>query len=58
LVLLKNPEARKKFILSITDAFTKYVQLVALPNKEEATLAEALFDHRILPFWSSLGPYH
>ena len=33
----------KKFILCITDAFTKYVELVALENKEAATVSEAIF---------------
>ena len=31
----------KKYILCITDVFTKYVELVAIDNKEAATLAEA-----------------
>ncbi len=34
----------KKYILTITDAFTKYAEIVALPDKEAATVAEALFD--------------
>jgi len=34
----------KKFVLCITDAFTKYVELVALENKEAATVAEAIFN--------------
>ena len=29
----------KKYILCITDAFTKYVELVAIDNKEAATVA-------------------
>jgi hypothetical protein len=41
---LKTSDKGKKFILCITDAFTKYVELVALPNKEAATVAEAIFD--------------
>ena len=34
----------KKYILCITDAFTKYVELVAIDNKEAATVAEAIFE--------------
>ncbi|MFM7188328.1 MAG: RNase H-like domain-containing protein, partial [Armatimonadota bacterium] len=41
---LKTSERGKKFILSITDAFTKLVELVALENKESSTVAEALFN--------------
>ena len=37
-------ERQKKYILTITDAFTKYVEIVALPDKEAGTVAEALFD--------------
>jgi hypothetical protein len=31
---LKTSESGKKFILCMTDAHTKYVELVSLPNKE------------------------
>jgi hypothetical protein len=41
---LKTLDRGKKFILCITDAFTKYVELVALLNKEASTVAEAIFD--------------
>ena len=34
----------KKYILTITDAFTKYAEIVAIPDKEATTVAEALFD--------------
>ena len=34
----------KKYILCITDVFTKYVELVAIDNKEAATVAEAIFE--------------
>ncbi len=47
---LKTSDKGKKFILCITDAFTKYVELVALPNKEAATVAEAIFDKWICRF--------
>ncbi len=32
---LKTSDKGKKFILCVTDAFTKYLELVALPNKDE-----------------------
>ena len=34
----------KKFVMVITDSFTKYVELVALPNKEAGTVAKAIVD--------------
>lgn len=34
----------EKYILTITDTFTKYAEIVALPNKEAPTMAEALFN--------------
>ena len=37
----------KCYILSMTDAFTKYVELVSLPNKEAATVTEAIFNRWI-----------
>ena len=37
-------------ILVVTDAFTKYVQLVAIPNKEAATMAKDIFEHWICRF--------
>ncbi len=33
----------KKYILCMTDACTKYVKLVALPNKEAETVADPIF---------------
>ncbi len=51
---LKTLEKGKKFILCITDAFTKYVELVALPNKEAATVAEAIIDKWICRFGAPL----
>jgi hypothetical protein len=41
---LKTSDSGKKFILCITDALTKYVELVPLPNKEADTVANAIFD--------------
>ena len=40
----------KKYILCMTDACTKYVELVALPNKEAETVADAIFSHWICRF--------
>jgi transposase InsO family protein len=37
----------RRYILVITDAYTKYVVLVPLPNKEAATVAAAVFNHWI-----------
>jgi hypothetical protein len=45
----------KKFILCMTDTFTKYVELVALPNKEAVTISEAIFDKWICHFGSPLN---
>jgi hypothetical protein len=44
---LKTEDGDKKFILCITDAFTKYVELVVLPNKEALTVATALLQRWI-----------
>jgi hypothetical protein len=41
---LKTSDSGKKFILCMTDALTKYVELVPLPNKEANTVANAIFD--------------
>jgi hypothetical protein len=51
---LKTSDKGKKFILCITDAFTKYVKWVALLNKEAATVAEAIFDKWICQFGTLL----
>ncbi len=51
---MTTSDTGKKFILCITDAFTKYVELVALPNKEAATVAEAIFDKWICWFGTPL----
>ena len=40
---LKTSGSGKKYIMCVTDAFSKYVELVALPNKEADTVASALF---------------
>ena len=40
---LKTSGSGKKYIMCVTDAFSKYVELVALPNKEAETVAASLF---------------
>jgi hypothetical protein len=41
--LLKTTDTSKKYILAMTDACTKYVELVALPDKEALTVTSAIF---------------
>jgi hypothetical protein len=40
---LKTSEKGKKYILCITDAFTKYIELIAISDKEASTIASAIF---------------
>ena len=40
---LKTTDSAKKYILAMTDACTKYVELVALPDKEALTVTSAIF---------------
>ena len=40
---LRTSGNSKKYILAMTDAFTKYVELVALPSKEASVVTEAIF---------------
>jgi hypothetical protein len=47
-------DSGKKFILCMTDALTKYVELVPLQNKEATTVAEAIFDKWICRFGAPL----
>ena len=47
---LKAPAKSTKYILCITDAFTKYVELVVVPDKEAETVSEAIFIHWILRY--------
>jgi hypothetical protein len=47
---LKTSESSKNFILCMTDAFTKYVELVALPYKEALTVTSAIFNRWICRF--------
>jgi hypothetical protein len=39
-----------KYILAITCAFSKYCEIVAMPNKEANTIAQAIFDKWILRY--------
>ena len=43
-----TPSRGCKYILTITDAFTRYTELVAIPDKETITIAKALLDQWIL----------
>ena len=40
---LKTSQSGKKYIMVVTDAFTKYVELIAIPDKQADTIAQALF---------------
>jgi len=51
---LKTSGSGKKYILCITDAFTKYVELVALPDKEAETVSHAIFNRWICRYGSPL----
>jgi hypothetical protein len=51
---LKTSGSGKKYVLCITDAFTKYIELVALPDKEAQTVAEGLFNRWICRYGSPL----
>ena len=44
---LKTTDSSKKYILAMTDACTKYVELVALPDKEALTVTSAIFSRWI-----------
>ena len=41
---LKTSEHGKKYLLCMTDAFTKYTEIEALPNKEAETVGKAIFE--------------
>jgi transposase InsO family protein len=40
---LKTSESGKKYIMCITDAFSKFAELIAIPDKCAETVANALF---------------
>ena len=47
---LKTSGSGKKYILVMTDAFTKYVELVAIPDKEAKTVTSAILHKWICRF--------
>jgi transposase InsO family protein len=47
---LKSSTSGNKYVLAITDAFTKYAVVVAIPDKEAVTVAAAVFTHWICRF--------
>ena len=51
---LVTSEHGKKMVLCMTDAFTKYVELVALPNKEAGTTGSAIFNRWICRYGTPL----
>jgi hypothetical protein len=51
---LKTSSGGKKFVLCITNAFTKYAEMVAIENKEAATAAHNIFERWICPFGTPL----
>lgn len=44
---LKKTEGNNTYVLSLVDAFSKNIQLMALPDVKSKTLCEAIFDHYI-----------
>jgi len=51
---LKSSNLGKKFVLCLTDAFTKYTVLLAIDNKEAATVAKHIFESWICKFGTPL----
>ena len=51
---LKISGNEKKYILCMTDAFTKYVELVAVPDKEALTVTSAIFNRWICRYGTPL----
>ena len=47
---LKTSHEGNKFICVITDSFSKYTELVAIPNKSAESVAKALFERWIIRF--------
>ena len=47
---LKSSTSKYKHILSITDAFSRWIELVPIENKEAITVAKALWDNWICRF--------
>ena len=51
---LKTSSQGKKFVLCLTDAFTKYAVMLAIDNKEATTVAKAIFENWICKFGTPL----
>lgn len=51
---LKTSGNHKKYILCMTDAFSKYVELVPLPDKEAVTVAQGIFYRWLCRFGAPL----
>ena len=47
---LRNDASPNKWILTMTDAFTRWCLLVPLPNKQATTVADAILTHWVLRF--------
>jgi hypothetical protein len=47
---MKTSAKESKFLLCMTDAFSKYTEVIAIPNKEATTVANAIFTHWICRF--------
>lgn len=47
---IKNSNSGNKYVLVMTDAFTKYLETVAIPDKEALTVASALYNKWICRF--------
>jgi len=47
---LKSSDSGKKYVLCMTDAFSKYVEILAVPNKEVHTVSSAIFNRWICRF--------
>ena len=45
---LKTTLNKKKFVMVITDALTRYTHLTAIPDKSASTVADAIFNHWII----------
>ena len=51
---LKTSTEGKKYVLCITDAFTKYAEMIAVDNKEAPTVAKASFERWVCRFGTPL----
>jgi transposase InsO family protein len=51
---LKTSNLGKKYVLCLTDAFTKYAVMIAIDNKEAPTVAKHIFEAWICKFGTPL----